>query len=145
MITIGLDMMGGDFAPQEAVKGAAAYFNEGKENVHLVMIGKEEAECFLYEVFCRHMITIQYHDECPGGLRKCCVEIPSFCVLVFFTSQIGGAELGRQPAYLVGSVLGCCGAQRIRLSQHAGSATVVEYINAQLVGGITHLSGCNQR
>jgi glycerol-3-phosphate acyltransferase PlsX len=43
MITIGLDMMGGDFAPQEAVKGAAAYFNEGKENVHLVMIGKEEA------------------------------------------------------------------------------------------------------
>jgi phosphate acyltransferase len=42
MITIGLDMMGGDFAPLEAVKGAAAFFSENKENIQLVLIGNEE-------------------------------------------------------------------------------------------------------
>jgi phosphate acyltransferase len=41
MITIGLDMMGGDFAPLEAVKGAAAFL-EGNKEVRLVMIGDEE-------------------------------------------------------------------------------------------------------
>ena len=30
MIKIGLDMMGGDFAPLEAVKGVAAFFEENK-------------------------------------------------------------------------------------------------------------------
>lgn len=43
MIRIGLDMMGGDFAPEEAVKGAAAWFAEGHTNVHLVLIGQEDA------------------------------------------------------------------------------------------------------
>ena len=42
MITIGLDMMGGDFAPLEAVKGAAAFFAESSETVKLVLIGEEE-------------------------------------------------------------------------------------------------------
>jgi phosphate acyltransferase len=42
MITIGLDMMGGDFAPLEAVKGAAAYFVDNKTNIQLVLIGDEE-------------------------------------------------------------------------------------------------------
>ncbi len=42
MIRIGLDMMGGDFAPLEAVKGAAAYFADNKEDVQLVLIGDEE-------------------------------------------------------------------------------------------------------
>jgi phosphate acyltransferase len=42
MITIGLDMMGGDFAPLEAVKGAAAFFAENKNNIQLVLIGNEE-------------------------------------------------------------------------------------------------------
>lgn len=42
MIRIGLDMMGGDFAPEEAVKGAAAWLEEGHQHVHLVMIGQEE-------------------------------------------------------------------------------------------------------
>ena len=41
MITIGLDMMGGDFAPLEAVKGAAAFFVENN-NIQLVLIGNEE-------------------------------------------------------------------------------------------------------
>jgi phosphate acyltransferase len=41
MITIGLDMMGGDFAPLEAVKGAAAFFLENN-SIQLVLIGNEE-------------------------------------------------------------------------------------------------------
>lgn len=35
-------MMGGDFAPLEAVKGVAAYFAESNTNVHLVLIGDEK-------------------------------------------------------------------------------------------------------
>ncbi len=42
MIRIGLDMMGGDFAPLEAAKGAAAFTAYNKEDVHLVLIGDEE-------------------------------------------------------------------------------------------------------
>ena len=42
MITVGLDMMGGDFAPLEAVKGAAAFFACSAEHVHLVLIGDED-------------------------------------------------------------------------------------------------------
>ena len=42
MITIGLDMMGGDFAPLEAVKGTSVFFEANKEGVHLVLIGDEE-------------------------------------------------------------------------------------------------------
>ncbi len=42
MITIGLDMMGGDYAPLEAVKGVAAFFEEEKENIQLILIGDEE-------------------------------------------------------------------------------------------------------
>lgn len=41
MITIGLDMMGGDFAPLEAVKGASAFMAYNKQDVHLVLIGDE--------------------------------------------------------------------------------------------------------
>ncbi len=42
MITIGLDMMGGDFAPLEAVKGAAIYLKENNTDTQLVLIGDEE-------------------------------------------------------------------------------------------------------
>lgn len=42
MIKIGLDMMGGDFAPLEAVKGVAAFFAESDKNIQLVLIGDEE-------------------------------------------------------------------------------------------------------
>jgi glycerol-3-phosphate acyltransferase PlsX len=42
MINIGLDMMGGDFAPLEAVKGVSAFFAENKSAVHLILIGDEE-------------------------------------------------------------------------------------------------------
>ncbi len=41
MVKIGLDMMGGDFAPLEAVKGVEAFFAENKTAVHLILIGDE--------------------------------------------------------------------------------------------------------
>ena len=40
-MNIGLDMMGGDFAPLEAVKGVAAYLSEQSSAAHLTLIGKE--------------------------------------------------------------------------------------------------------
>ncbi|MBS1512958.1 MAG: phosphate acyltransferase PlsX [Bacteroidetes bacterium] len=40
-MNIGLDMMGGDFAPLEAVKGVEAYVTSGNEAVHLTLIGDE--------------------------------------------------------------------------------------------------------
>lgn len=42
MITIGLDMMGGDYAPLEAVKGVAAFFAENEEDIQLLLIGDQE-------------------------------------------------------------------------------------------------------
>jgi glycerol-3-phosphate acyltransferase PlsX len=38
-MNIGLDMMGGDFAPQEAVKGVFQFLNEEPNSVNLVLIG----------------------------------------------------------------------------------------------------------
>ena len=40
-MTIGLDMMGGDFAPLEAVKGVLEYFKQGDQQTTLVIIGDE--------------------------------------------------------------------------------------------------------
>ena len=43
-MNIGLDMMGGDFAPLEAVKGIALFFADVKAvDIHLTLIGDEEA------------------------------------------------------------------------------------------------------
>ncbi|NLR62212.1 phosphate acyltransferase PlsX [Chitinophaga polysaccharea] len=39
---IGLDMMGGDFAPAEAVKGVKVYLDTVASDVHLVLIGDEQ-------------------------------------------------------------------------------------------------------
>ena len=41
-MNIGLDMMGGDFAPLEAVKGAAEYLTTATADIHLTLIGDEE-------------------------------------------------------------------------------------------------------
>lgn len=42
-MNIGLDMMGGDYAPLEAVKGAAAYIQQDDTHLHLTLIGDESA------------------------------------------------------------------------------------------------------
>lgn len=39
---IGLDMMGGDFAPAEAVKGVKLFLESVESNAHLVLIGDEQ-------------------------------------------------------------------------------------------------------
>lgn len=39
---IGIDMMGGDFAPLEAIKGIQQYIQEKKERAHLILLGDEE-------------------------------------------------------------------------------------------------------
>lgn len=41
-MNIGLDMMGGDFAPLEAVKGAAEFVSNTTANIQLTLIGDEE-------------------------------------------------------------------------------------------------------
>lgn len=41
-MNIALDMMGGDFAPLEAVKGAAEFLKDSDSNIHLTLIGDEE-------------------------------------------------------------------------------------------------------
>jgi glycerol-3-phosphate acyltransferase PlsX len=40
-MNIALDMMGGDFAPLEAVKGAAEYLTSAAADIHLTLIGNE--------------------------------------------------------------------------------------------------------
>ncbi len=40
-MNIGLDIMGGDFAPLEAIKGAVEFINANNSDVHLVLIGDE--------------------------------------------------------------------------------------------------------
>jgi glycerol-3-phosphate acyltransferase PlsX len=42
MIKIGLDMMGGDFAPLEAVKGVQSFLAQNPTSTHLILIGDEE-------------------------------------------------------------------------------------------------------
>ncbi|MBD0331131.1 MAG: phosphate acyltransferase PlsX [Chitinophagaceae bacterium] len=39
---IGLDMMGGDYAPLEVIKGISEYFSESDQHAEVVMIGDEE-------------------------------------------------------------------------------------------------------
>jgi phosphate acyltransferase len=49
-MNIGLDMMGGDFAPLEAVKGVAAFLPTSPSNISLTLIGdKEKIEALLKE------------------------------------------------------------------------------------------------
>ena len=40
---IGLDVMGGDYAPQEAIKGAVSYLSSTNADVHIVLVGNESA------------------------------------------------------------------------------------------------------
>jgi phosphate acyltransferase len=54
MITIGLDMMGGDFAPLEAVKGTAIFLAENSTNIQLVLIGDEDK---INEVLVKHPLS----------------------------------------------------------------------------------------
>lgn len=50
-MNIALDMMGGDFAPLEAVKGAMMYFSEVHDPAHLLLIGDEAQLQSLIELY----------------------------------------------------------------------------------------------
>ena len=79
MLRIALDMMGGDYAPEEAVKGAAAYKkNNPGHNVHLLLIGDEEK---IKEIITKCPIegeysivhstqVIDYHDHPTKALKE---------------------------------------------------------------------------
>lgn len=41
-MNIGIDMMGGDFAPLEAVKGIAQFLNEQESDIRLILVGDKE-------------------------------------------------------------------------------------------------------
>jgi glycerol-3-phosphate acyltransferase PlsX len=50
-MTIGIDMMGGDYAPLEAVKGIVAYFASNNANAHLVLVGDNDQLAALVEEY----------------------------------------------------------------------------------------------
>lgn len=64
-MNIGIDMMGGDFAPLEAVKGALQFLEDSPENVHLFLIGDEsKLEPLLVEYAVpRNRIRIVHADQ----------------------------------------------------------------------------------
>ena len=71
-------MMGGDFAPLEAVKGVAAFFEENKEDIELVLIGNKDN---IREVLNTHPLSgnytivhagevIEMHDHPTKALKE---------------------------------------------------------------------------
>jgi len=62
---IGLDMMGGDFAPAEAVKGAVAFLSENNNDIQIVMFGNKpiiETELSKFN-FSEHRYTIIHTSQ----------------------------------------------------------------------------------
>ena len=64
-MNIGLDMMGGDFAPLEAVKGVLQYLNEENAVANLVLIGdKDQIDALLVEHgLATNRVTVVHADE----------------------------------------------------------------------------------
>jgi phosphate acyltransferase len=50
-MNIALDMMGGDYAPLEAVKGLQIFFSKPQQNIHLILIGDEQTIKILAEEY----------------------------------------------------------------------------------------------
>jgi glycerol-3-phosphate acyltransferase PlsX len=78
-MNIALDMMGGDYAPQEAVKGISLFLSEGHQNISLTLIGDEAR---LKELLTAHAISfdnitlvhasqvIEMHEHPTKALRE---------------------------------------------------------------------------
>ncbi len=68
MNLIALDMMGGDYAPQQAVKGVATYLRESASPAHLLLIGDEEQlkELLQKETIDHDAYTIKHASEIIG-------------------------------------------------------------------------------
>ena len=54
-MNIGIDMMGGDYAPLEAVKGIQLYQQETNATAHLTLIGDEAA---IKELLAQHKVDL---------------------------------------------------------------------------------------
>ncbi|RTL60831.1 MAG: phosphate acyltransferase PlsX [Sphingobacteriales bacterium] len=64
-MNIGLDMMGGDYAPQEAVKGVAEFLKTNNPSIHLTLIGDEQQVKSFID-FDSSQITIVHAPEVIG-------------------------------------------------------------------------------
>lgn len=63
-MNIGIDMMGGDFAPLEAVKGLHDYFNSNLSTANLFCIGQQEiVEPLLIQYQLQNKVTLIHADE----------------------------------------------------------------------------------
>lgn len=56
-MNIALDMMGGDYAPLEAVKGVQLFLSENKDDVHLTLIGEEKK---INSLLTDHQVPMQH-------------------------------------------------------------------------------------
>ena len=112
MITIGLDMMGGDFAPLEAVKGAVQFMEEAPAKAQLVLIGDEEEIKKLLEKYylsedCYTIIHASQIIEMHEHPTKALKEKPQSSIAVGFqllaTSKIDAfISAGNTGAMMVG-------------------------------------------
>lgn len=67
-MNIGLDMMGGDFAPQEAVNGVLEYLKDAPNDVHLFLVGDQQQvePLIATHQIPREKITIIHADQVIG-------------------------------------------------------------------------------
>lgn len=111
---IGLDMMGGDFAPLEAVKGVKVFLESGATDVHLVLIGDEvalapllaEAQLDQSKYSVVHSSQVIGMDEHPTKALK---EKPQSSISIgFYLLQNGKIDAfisaGNSGAMMVGTV-----------------------------------------
>jgi len=64
-MTIGIDMMGGDYAPQAAVQGVVLFLATGRTDVRLRLLGDENALRPLFEDLPTH-VTIEHCNDVVG-------------------------------------------------------------------------------
>ena len=113
-MNIAIDMMGGDFAPYEAVKGVELYLNEGIEKVQLILIGDEPQLKQILEKdgISSSNITIIHSDQVIGMHEhptKALKEKPKSSISVgFHLLGIGKADAfisaGNTGAMMVGAL-----------------------------------------
>lgn len=114
MSIIALDMMGGDYAPLEAVKGVAEYVNEEKEPFQLLLIGKEaeirtELEKYNLPAECYKIIpasqVIAMHEHPTKALKE---KTDSSIAIGFHLLSSGKADAfisaGNTGAMMVGAL-----------------------------------------
>jgi len=114
MVRIGIDMMGGDYAPSEPVKGCLEYLSTTNHDVHIVMIGDEQAiqlELNKYSLDQQHYSivhapqVISMHEHPTKALK----EKPDSSIAIGFHQLASGMidafiSAGNTGAMMVGSL-----------------------------------------